>query len=347
MFYLYGVKIYHKQRKGAEVLKIIINKLPGIALAALIAVPAWQLGKAFPIIGSPVLGILFGMILAFWNRPPQFNEGVQYTSKKLLQYSIILLGFSMNLYNVFSVGKQTLFLMMFTLTATFLTAFVVGRFLKLDGNTKILVGVGTAICGGSAIAAAAPVINAKDSEIAQAISTIFLFNVMAAFLFPFFGHLIGMDAQSFGIWAGTAINDTSSVVAAGYTFSNEAGNLAVIVKLTRTLMIVPVTLFLAFYTSKKNVGFQEKNYSIIKIFPWFVLGFVAASIINTFINMPVGMNSFLAETGKFVIVMAMASIGLNTNIIELIKSGTKPILLGLICWIVLSVTALGVQGIIM
>jgi len=324
-------------------LKTLTNKLPGIALAALIAIPAWLIGKAIPVVGSPVLGILFGMVLAFWKRPTLLNDGVSYTSKKLLQYSIILLGFDMNLFNIFKVGKQTLVLMAFTLTAAFLTAFVVGKLLKLDGNTKTLIGVGSAICGGSAIAAAAPVIHADDEEVAQSISTIFLFNVIAAFLFPFLGHVLGMSDQGFGLWAGTAINDTSSVVAAGYSFSSAAGNLAVIVKLTRTLMIVPVTLVLAIYTSRKNAGSKKGSYNIMTIFPWFVLGFVVASVINTFVTMPVGMSSFLAQAGKFVIVMAMASIGLNTNLVKLVKSGGKPILLGFCCWVVLALTSLGVQ----
>lgn len=324
-------------------MKKITDKLPGILLAALIAVPAWLIGKAIPIIGSPVLGILFGMILAFWKRPEVLDDGIKYTSKKLLQYSIILLGFDMNLYNVFKVGKQTLILMMFTLTAAFLTAYVVGKLLKIDGNTATLIGVGSAICGGSAIAAAAPVIHADDEEVAHSISTIFLFNVIAAFLFPFLGHALGMSDQSFGLWAGTAVNDTSSVVAAGYSFSNAAGNLAVIVKLTRTLMIVPVTLVLALYTSKKSAGNKKGSYDLVKIFPWFVLGFLAASIINTFLVMPAGMSSFLAQAGKFVIVMAMASIGLNTNIVKLVKNGSRPIILGFLCWLMLSITSLGVQ----
>lgn len=325
-------------------MKTSVNKLPGILLAAVIAIPAWLLGKTHPIIGSPVLGILFGMILAFWKQPAMFHDGVKYTSKKLLQYSIILLGFEMNLFNVFKVGSQTLILMCFTLTAAFLTAYITGKLLKLEGKTVTLIGVGTSICGGSAIAATAPVIHADDEEVAHSISTIFLFNVIAAFLFPFLGHVLGMNDPSFGLWAGTAVNDTSSVVAAGYTFSNAAGNLAVIVKLTRTLMIVPVTLALAFYTSRKSsAGKSGKSYNLVKIFPWFVLGFVAASVINTFVSMPQGLGSSLAQAGKFVIVMAMASIGLNTNLLRLVKSGGKPILLGFICWVVLSLTSLGVQ----
>jgi len=324
-------------------MKTIVNKLPGILMATIIALPAWMLGKSFPIVGSPVLGILFGMILAFWQRPVIFDDGIKYTSKKLLQYSIILLGFDMNLFNVFKVGSQTLILMCFTLLAALVTAFITGKLLKVDGKTATLVGVGTSICGGSAIAATAPVILADDKDVAQSMSTIFLFNVIAAFLFPFLGHVLGMSDHIFGMWVGTAVNDTSSVVAAGYTFSNAAGNLAVIVKLTRTLMIVPVILVLAFYTSRKITGGTSgSSYSITKIFPWFVLGFLAASVANTYVPMPQGIGSLLAPAGKFLIVMAMASIGLNTNFVKLVKSGGKPILLGFICWVVLSLTSLGV-----
>lgn len=323
------------------------NKLLGIILALIIAIPAWLIGNKFPIIGSPVLGLLFGMVLAFWKRPEYFNEGVTYTAKKLLQYSIILMGFSMNLFNVFKVGKQTIILMIFTLSAAFITAYIVGKLLKINGKTATLIGVGSSICGGSAIAATAPVINADEQEVAHSISTIFLFNAIAAFLFPFLGHLFGMSNQCFGLWAGTAVNDTSSVVAAGYSYSNAAGNLAVIVKLTRTLAIVPVTLVLAFYTSKKVAKNQKSSYNISKIFPWFVLGFIAASLINTFVPMPKGSAEFLSEVGKFVIVMAMVSVGLNTNIVKLIKNGMRPILLGFTCWVVLAFTSLGVQHFIM
>lgn len=323
-------------------MKAMNNKLPGILLAAGIAIPAWLLGRSFPIIGSPILGILFGMILAFWKLPSMFDDGVKYTSKQLLQYSIILLGFEMNLFHIVAVGSQTLLLMCFTLTAAFLTAFMANKLIKVDGKAATLIAVGTSICGGSAIAATAPVIHADNKDISHAISTIFLFNVVAAFLFPLLGHGLGMSDQAFGLWAGTAVNDTSSVVAAGYTYSNAAGNLAVVVKLTRTLMIVPITLILAIYTSRQATRDEHDGiYNMAKIFPWFVLGFVAASIINTLIPMPQGMGSSLAQAGKFVIVMAMVSIGLNTNVEKLVKSGGKSILLGFICWLALSLTALG------
>ncbi len=324
-------------------MKSITGVLPGILLSGVIAVPAWLIGRVFPVIGSPVLGLLFGMVLAMVKRPQLVEAGIKYTSKKLLQYAIILLGFEMNLFNIVSVGKQTLILMAFTLSAALLTAHFAGKLLKLDYSTKTLIGVGSSICGGSAIAATAPVINANEEEVAQSISTIFLFNVIAAFLFPALGHLLGMSDHSFGLWAGTAVNDTSSVVAAGYAYSDNAGNLAVIVKLTRTLMIVPITLVLAVITSRKNVE-RNRSFNIIKIFPWFVVGFLLTSVIRTFTSISVETASWLAQAGKFVIVMAMCAIGLNTNLLRLLKNGLKPITLGFLCWAAISVTSLAVQN---
>ena len=321
------------------------NYLPGVTLAFLIAIPAWIAGNRFPVAGSPILGILFGMLLSFWSRPGKFNDGIRFTSKKLLQYSIILLGFQMNLFQIVKVGSQTLILMIFTLAAAFITAYGAGKLLNMNSNTKILIGVGTAICGGSAIAAAAPVIKASDEEVVHSVSTIFLFNVAAAFLFPFIGHLTGMSDHTFGLWAGTAINDTSSVVAAGYSFSNNAGNLAVVVKLTRTLAIVPVTLALAFLTAGRNKN-QEGGFRISKVFPWFVLGFLVASVCSTFVPFVAGFGSILSGLGKFMIVMAMVSIGLNTNVARLVKDGGKPILLGFLCWIVLAAASLIAQQIV-
>ena len=314
--------------------------LPGVALCFLIAVPCFFLGRRFPIIGGPIFGILCGMVLAFWRRPAVLDAGVKYTGKKILQYAIILLGFAMNLRVVVQVGGQSLLVMIFTLAAAFLTAWLVGRALKLHGNVPILIGVGTAICGGSAIAAAAPVVRASDKDMAFSISTIFLFNVLAVFIFPALGHLMNMNDMVFGMWAGTAINDTSSVVAAGYAYSDAAGSYATIVKLTRTLMIIPVTMALALWMTKKAKAEGTANYSIRKIFPWFVLGFLAASILTTVGVVPAAAGDFLAEAGKFCIIAAMAAIGLNTRIQDLIKNGLRPIALGLSCWFAVAVVSL-------
>ena len=231
--------------------------------------------------------------------------------------------------------------MVFTITAAFLTAYLVGRRMNVPRDTSILIGVGTAICGGSAIAATAPIIKAKDKDVAYSISTIFLFNVIAVFLFPLIGHLLKLTDTGFGLWAGTAINDTSSVVAAAFSWSDKAGNLATIVKLTRTLMIIPVTLGLAIITSNKAA--EKSSFRFLKIFPWFVAGFVVASVFRTFLPLPDTLCSFLAQAGKFMIIMAMSAIGLNTNIKQLIGNGLKPIVLGLSCWVAVAVISLLVQ----
>ena len=278
------------------------------------------------------------------------QDGVGYTAKKLLQYAIILLGFGLNLYTVFAVGGQSLFIIFFTLSATFLTAFLVGKLLQLDGVMTTLIGVGTAICGGSAIAATAPIINAKDEDIVHAISTIFLFNILAVFIFPALGHFLHLGDTGFGMWAGTAINDTSSVVAAATSWSTSVGNntaltVATVVKLTRTLMIVPIALVLAFYMTQVNKkGVSERHtFHFSKVFPWFVLGFVAASIITTFIPMSSSVSYFLVSLGKFIIVMAMSAIGLNTHLKKLLKNGIRPITVGLFCWFAVAVVSLLVQ----
>ncbi|MBP2627717.1 MAG: putative protein family [Firmicutes bacterium] len=315
--------------------------LPGLFIVTAIAIPAWFLGTVIPLVGGPVFGIVLGMIAAFWQRPITYDVGIHFTAKKILQASIILLGFEMNLFNVFKVGSQSLYIMIFTLSTAFITAWLVGRFLKLPRNTSILIGVGTAICGGSAIAATAPVLSADDKDVAYSISTIFLFNIAAVFIFPFTGHLLGMSDIGFGMWAGTAINDTSSVVAAGYSYSNAAGNFATIVKLTRALMIVPITLALAIFTARKNTN--NTNFSVFKIFPWFILGFLIASIINTTGVIPLSICKLLAKTGKFFIIMALTAIGLNTHIKHLISNGIKPILLGLSCWIAVALVSLAAQ----
>lgn len=318
--------------------------LAGILYSLLFAVPAYFLGKEFPLVGGPVFGILLGMAFARVVRPQIFEAGIAFTGKKILQYAIIFLGFEMNLFHVLDVGQQSLYVMIFTLLMAFLVAYGFGKMLGIDYETRTLVGAGTAICGGSAIAAVAPVIGAKDKDIVFSISTIFLFNVAAVFIFPFLGHLMGLSDFGFGMWAGTAINDTSSVVAAGYSYSEEAGAYATIVKLTRALMIVPVTLVFAWLTARKeNAG---GGFSLKKIFPMFILYFVLASIVNTTGVLPAELSAALGAFGKFAIILAMVAIGLNTNIVALIKNGLRPILLGFVCWIAVAGTSLIVQKIV-
>jgi uncharacterized integral membrane protein (TIGR00698 family) len=331
-----------------------VSVIPGILLCLAVAVPCWIAGKFFPIIGGAVFAILSGLILGRFFKPSICIPGVKYTGKKILQYSIILLGFEMQIKNVLAAGSQSLVIMLFTMLSAFLAAAVMYKLLRVPGKQAVLIGVGTSICGGSAIAATAPVIDADDQDIAQSISTIFLFNIIAVFIFPAIGRLLGLSDTGFGLWAGTAVNDTSSVVATAAAWSESAGNntalaLATIVKLTRTLLIIPITLALSLYMARRARKLNDANssgakFNFVKIFPWFVIGFLLAALVNSFGILPSAVPPVLSQCGKFMIVMAMAAIGLSTDVRNLITSGWKPIILGLSCWVAVAVVSLLVQG---
>lgn len=323
----------------------------GILLCLIIALPAWFLGKLVPVVGGPVFAILIGLVVALFPRKDFFSAGITFTGKKILQLSVVLLGFGMNLVEIVKVGGQSLLIIVSTITTSLVVAFVMKKIMKIPTNVATLVGVGSSICGGSAIAATAPVIDADDEDIAQSISVIFLFNVIAALIFPSIGNALGLTDTGFGMFAGTAINDTSSVVAAGQTWASMHGsdvalNYATIVKLTRTLAIIPITLVLAFVRSKKAKSSSAGNVKFSKIFPWFVLFFILAAVISTVFKLQSSVTSVFTTGGKFFITMAMAAIGLNTNIVKLIKTGGKPILLGFICWVSIAGVSLLMQHII-
>lgn len=314
----------------------------GILLSLVIALAGYLLGRFVPVVGGAVFSIAIGIIIAsIWKRPAVFDAGIRFTSKNILQLAVILLGFEMSISNVLRVGKQSIWVILITLSTAFLTVYLVGKFLNVDRTLRVLIGVGTAICGGSAIAAASSAIQAKDQDISYSISTIFLFNVLAVFLFPPLGQLLGLSDTGFGMWAGTAINDTSSVVAASYAFSDAAGNFATIVKLTRSLMIVPITLILAIGFARMNKG--ENLFSIVKVFPWFVIGFLAAAVIRSLGWVPVELAHGLVWAGKFLIMAAMAAIGLNTNLQKFITAGPKALALGGITWLSVMISSLAVQ----
>lgn len=330
----------------------IKEKSLGIILCLFIAIPAWLVGEYFPIVGSPVFAILFGMLvgLIYTNRE-KTSSGITFTSKYILQLAVVLLGFGLNLSKVLKVGLTSLPIIISTISIALLTAYTLQKLLKIDVNTAVLVGVGSSICGGSAIAATAPVIDAKEEEVAKAISVIFLFNILAALIFPTFGQMIGLSNEGFAIFAGTAVNDTSSVTATASAWDSlhhsHALEGATIVKLTRTLAIIPITLCLSLYRvhqSKKNEAGQ--NFSFKKVFPMFILYFILASVITSVFS-SLGSNlvifSYLKYFSKFFIVMAMAAIGLNTNPIKLIKTGGQAIIVGGTCWTMITVVSLVMQ----
>ena len=277
--------------------------------------------------------------------------------KIILQTAVVLLGFGMNLGVILQTGKQSLPIIISTISTSLIIAWLLRKVLNVPSNTSILVGVGSSICGGSAIAATAPVIDADDTEVAQAISVIFFFNVIAAVFFPVLGNALGFDTTSgnaFGVFAGTAINDTSSVTAAAstwdslYALGSATLDKAVTVKLTRTLAIIPITLVLAFIRTRSSKA-EGKKVEFKKIFPMFILYFVLASVITTIATSTgVSADVFtpLKTLSKFFIVLAMSAVGLNTNIIKLIKTGGKPLALGFCCWIGITIASLSMQHVL-
>lgn len=329
----------------------------GVACCFIMAIPAWLLGKRVEVVGGPVFAILFGMVLALvvpGEKRAPLTPGVTFTSKKILQYAVILLGFGMNLKEILAKGAQSLPIILMTISTSLVVAFVLCRVMNVPGKIATLVGVGSSICGGSAIAATAPVIDADDEEIAQAISVIFLFNVIAALVFPTLGAALGLTNEGFGLFAGTAVNDTSSVTAAASAWDSmhPGANVlesATVVKLTRTLAIIPITLMLAFWQvhkAKQSGSVAKNEFSLKKIFPFFVLFFVLASVITTVFALPSAFTAPIKDLSKFFIVMAMAAVGFNTNIVELVKKGGKPIALGFCCWIGIALMSLGMQHVL-
>src|SRR5699024_10032442 len=312
------------------------KRLSGILLAVLVAIAARLMADILPVdfIGANVLaiftGVLVNSIFSIQNTP--FESGVQFTTKRILKLSIILLGGSLNIATILEVGQQTLLVLFFTLSTAFGGGFLLGKLLGLDWKFTSLISSGAGICGGTAISAVAPVIEAENHQVSYAISNIFLFDMFMILFFPIIGRLLNMSNMVFGLWAGTAINDTSSVVAAGYAFSEQAGDFATMVKLTRTLAIVPVVLIFTALQIWKNKKTTEESQSevvemnLLSVFPWFIFGFLILVAINSAGFIPAALSVLLKDISSFLMVVALAAIGLRTDVGAMKQSGLKPMI---------------------
>ncbi|RSM69349.1 putative sulfate exporter family transporter [Amycolatopsis sp. WAC 01375] len=328
---------------------------PGLLAAVTVAAVATGLGLAAPVVGGPVFGILLGVIAASAVpalRTTRWTPGYAVASKPVLQLSIVILGTGLSLQEVLRVGGESLPVMLGTLAIALGGAWLLGRWLGVLGDTRTLIAVGTGICGASAIAATAAVIKPKQADIAYAIGTIFTFNIAAVLLFPPLGHLLGMSPQAFGLWAGTAINDTSSVVAASFAYDGDAGPHGVVVKLTRTLTLIPIVLTLAISTAHRTTsgpaeprtGFTLRGLPWRRVVPLFLLGFIAAATLESLGAIPASWHPALSFLGTFLITTALAGIGLTLRLADLRKAGHRPLLLGGLLWVLVAASSLGLQA---
>ncbi len=321
-------------------MKLPINHplLPGLLLVSALSIPAWVLGEMFPLVGGAVMGMLLGLLARPAFKPSaQCMPGIQFAGKQLLQYSIVAMGFCLPIQQVAKTGMQSLEVTAVTLSVAFGTALILGRLLKIPNKLNVLIGAGTAICGGSAIAAITPALKPDEHDTAYALSTIFLFNIVAVLLFPLIGGWLNMSDIGFGLWAGTAINDTSSVIAAGYAWSEAAGNHATIVKLTRAMMIVPITLIIAMVYQRRQLPGSKLRISV----PWFIVFFVFASAASEVL--PAALIDPIRTIAPLLIIGALTAIGLSTDVARLRNTGWRPLVLGLLVWVSVATSSLLVQ----
>ncbi|WP_368645109.1 YeiH family protein [Alkalibacterium putridalgicola] len=328
---------------------------PGMIIALIIAAAAKLIESHLPIhlIGASVIALFIGLIInSYYPTSDTFTPGLTFTSKKILKVAIVLLGSSLSIGTILTVGKLSLIVMIFTLITCFGGGYVIGRLLGLNWKLSNLISAGTGICGGSAIAAVAPVIEADDTDIAYAMSATFLFDILMILLFPVMGNWLGLSDMAYGLWAGTAVNDTSSVVAAGYAYSEAAGDFATMVKLTRTLSIIPVVAIFGVINARlkqKEIALSRvesdlrKKRTISSTFPWFILGFITLAVINSLGFIPSVVTDIAKDASRFLMIAALASIGLKTNINEMKKSGFAPMLHGFIISALVVIVAITVE----
>ncbi len=331
-------------------MKKIRRIVPGFALAIFIAIIAKFVENILPmhLIGGSVIALFIGMFLNnYINTDGILSDGIKFTSKRLLKFAIILLGASLNIKMVLNVGRLSIFVMVFTLATCFGLGHFIGKALGLNWKMSNLISAGTGICGGSAIAAIAPVIDAEDTDVAYAMSATFLFDMLMIVLFPIMGKALGLSDIAYGLWTGTAVNDTSSVVAAGFAYSEAAGDFAVMVKLTRTLSIIPTVIIFSLINNhikkKDGIGKESHKLSITSILPYFILGFLIMVGLNSAGVFRKETSDLLKNVSKFLMVAALSAIGLNTKFNEMKKSGINPMIHGFVISLLVVIVAISVE----
>ena len=319
----------------------------GVLICFAVAAISVLLERLIPgeLLGASIIALFIGTIINSFFHPKWIIPALKFTSKKILKGAIILLGASLSVSTILSVGKMTFFVMIFTFAMCFGAGFFIRKLFGLNWKLSNLISAGTGICGGSAVAAIAPVIDADDKDIAFAMSSTFLFDMVMIALYPLMGKALGMSDIAYGIWAGTSVNDTASVVASGYAFSEAAGDFATMVKLTRTIAIIPTVLVFAWIgvrmkKREMQAAGDGKKVNMMKIIPWFIGGFLLLAIINSVGLIPAAVSGVMKSTSKFLMVTAVAAIGLNTSLMDFKKAGLKPMFYGVTIDTLVTLTAL-------
>ncbi len=319
----------------------------GVAICFVVAVLSILLEKAVPgeLLGASIIALFMGTIINSFFHPSWIEPALKFTSKKILKVAIVLLGASLSINTIMSVGKMTFFVMLFTFAMCFGGGYFIRKFFGLNWKLSNLISAGTGICGGSAVAAIAPVIDADDTDIAFAMSSTFLFDMVMIALYPLMGKALGMSDIAYGIWAGTSVNDTASVVASGYAFSEAAGDFATMVKLTRTIAIIPTVLVFAYIGTRikqkeMKATSNGQKVHLVKMIPWFIGGFLLLAVLNSIGYIPVAVSGVMKSTSKFLMVTALAAIGLNTSITDFKKAGLAPMFYGITIDTLVTLTAL-------
>jgi uncharacterized integral membrane protein (TIGR00698 family) len=322
---------------------------PGFGLVAAVTASASVLGGMAPVVGAPVIAIVCGIAIAVVRGPEaRFEPGIAFVSKYVLQASIVTLGFGLSLGQVLTTGARSLPVLLGTVVVALGMAWLAGRVLGVRGDVQTLIGIGTAICGASAIAATDAVIDADGADVSYAIATIFTFNVVAVLSYPTIGHALGFSQHAFGLWAGTAVNDLSSVVAASTVYGHAAASYGVVVKLTRTLAIIPICLGLAAWRRcRREEGVEASSAGRIelrRILPLFIVAFAAAVVCDTVGLVPHAWHHGLSDLSTWMITGALAAIGLSTNIGHIRRAGLRPLALGGALWLTVGLASLGLQA---
>lgn len=322
--------------------------LPGLLPVVVLAGVAYGIAWLNPLpVGAIIIGVLLGLIVSqLVELPERMQPGIRFATKSLLPLGIVFLGARLSFQDVIETGLGALAIVSICISVALALTVGVGRMLGLPPRLCLLIGVGTAICGNSAIVATAPVVEADDRDVSYAVATITAFGTAAVFVYPLIGQLVGMSDQFFGYWAGAAVNDTAQVVAAGYGFSEPAGETATVVKLTRNTLMGPLIVLLGILylrsTSADSAapaqGIDRRH--LLKAVPLFVIGFLAMAILNSLSLFPAGSSELLGEISGVLILAALVGVGLSTNLRQMRRTGLKPFALGLVVSVTLSVLAL-------